>query len=80
MRAHWCHLANTIEVVLPSAHPRPQPKRQIDRFSHFFAQMTAEYPYTLQGTAPSSLKIAHFHGNLDPHLICGSLGQPESST
>jgi len=33
--AHWRHLANTIERVLPSAHPNPQPKRQIDRFSHF---------------------------------------------
>ena len=35
MWAHWRHLANTIELVLPSAHPSPQPKRQIDRFSRF---------------------------------------------
>jgi len=35
MRAHWRHLANTIELVLPSAHPSPQSKRQIDRFNHF---------------------------------------------
>ena len=35
-RAHWRHLANTIELVLPSAHSSPQPKRQIDRFSRFF--------------------------------------------
>jgi len=34
-RAHWRHLANTIELVLPSAHQSPQPKRQIDRFSRF---------------------------------------------
>ena len=27
--------ANTTELVIPSAHPSPQPKRQIDRFSHF---------------------------------------------
>ena len=33
LRARWCHLANTIEFVLPSAHPSPQSKRQIDRFS-----------------------------------------------
>jgi len=33
--AHWRHLANTIELALPSAHPNPQPKRQIDRFSRF---------------------------------------------
>jgi len=30
---HWCHLANTTE--LPSAHPGPQPKQQIDPFSCF---------------------------------------------
>jgi len=35
MREHWRHLANTTELVLPSAHQSPQPKRQIDRFSHF---------------------------------------------
>ena len=35
MRAHWHHLANTIELVLPSAHPSPQSKRQVDWFSHF---------------------------------------------
>ena len=27
LRAHWRNLANTIEFVLPSAHPNPQPKR-----------------------------------------------------
>jgi len=41
MRAHWRHLANTIELVLPSAHPTPKPKRQIDRFT-IFAQITEE--------------------------------------
>jgi len=35
MIVHWRHLANTIEFVLPSAYPSPQPKRQIDRFSRF---------------------------------------------
>jgi len=30
-----CHLVNVIELVLPSAYLSPQPKRQIDRFSHF---------------------------------------------
>jgi len=33
--AHWRHLANTIELVLPSAHPSPEPKWAIDRFSRF---------------------------------------------
>jgi len=35
MRSHWRHLANTIKLVLPSAHRSPQPKQQIDRFSCF---------------------------------------------
>jgi len=34
-KAHWLNLANTIELVLPSAHPSPQPKRQMIRFTHF---------------------------------------------
>jgi len=33
--AHWRHLANTIELVHPSAHSSPQSKRQMDRFSRF---------------------------------------------
>ena len=37
MRAYWRHLANTIKLVLPSANPTSQPKRKIDRFSHFCA-------------------------------------------
>jgi len=35
MRALWRHLANTIELVHPSAELSPPPKRQIDRFSRF---------------------------------------------
>jgi len=35
MSARWRHMANTIDLVLPWAHPSPQPKRSIDRFSHF---------------------------------------------
>jgi len=35
MRAHWRHLANTIEVVHPSTHWSPQPKWQIDHLSRF---------------------------------------------
>jgi len=38
--AHRSNIANTIELVLPYAQPSPQPKRQIDRVSHF-AQLTA---------------------------------------
>ena len=35
MCPHWCHLVNTIELVLPSAHLSLQPKQQIDQFSRF---------------------------------------------
>jgi len=35
MWAHWRHLTNMIEHVLSSAHPSPQRKLQIDRFSRF---------------------------------------------
>jgi len=38
MWAHWLHLANTIELVLPSAHPSLQPSIG----SAVFAQLTAE--------------------------------------
>jgi len=31
MRAHWRHLANTIKLVLPSAHSSPQPRQQNDQ-------------------------------------------------
>jgi len=63
MRAHWRHLANTIELVLPSAHTSPQPKRQMDRFSHL-AQLMAQSAYTLQW-APLSTRIAPSHRDLD---------------
>jgi len=64
--------------VHSSAQWSPQPKRQIDRFS-FFAQLTAESPYTLQW-APLSLKIALSHGGCGPHLRHDSLGPSESTT
>jgi len=65
MKAYWRHLANTIEFVLPSAHPSAQPKRQFDRFSRFFAQLTAESPYNLQWDTPFSSNCPFPWGNLD---------------
>jgi len=62
MKAHWCHLANTIEFMILSAHPSPQIIRQ--QFSHF-AQLTAESPYTSQWV-PLSPDIALHMGDLDP--------------
>ena len=38
--AHWRHLSNMIEPVLPSAHPSPQ---------SILAQLMAESPYTYNG-------------------------------
>ena len=42
----------------------PQPKQDLDQFSHFFAQTTAQCPYILQWDAPSPLKIVPFHGRM----------------
>jgi len=53
--------------------------RSIERF---LQQLTAESHYTLQRVAPfpAPLKLPLLIEDLNPHLICGSLGQPESST
>jgi len=46
-----------------------------------FVQMTAECPYTLQWDARFPSKFCLFLlGDLEPNLIHGSLGSPESST
>jgi len=75
MWTHWRHLANTIELVLPSAHPSPQPKWQIDRFSCFCAAYGRKFLYfTMGGPSP---KIAPYHGEIWTHLIHDSLGQSE---
>jgi len=59
MWAHWLHLANMIELVLPSAHLSPQPKRQIDRFSRV-CTADAECPRVLwRHLANTPIEIAH---------------------
>jgi len=60
--AHWRHLVNTIELVLPSAHPTPQPNG-ISIGSAVSAQLMAESPYTLQWVT-LSLKIAPLRGGI----------------
>jgi len=72
VRAHWRHLANTIELLLPSAHPSLQLKRQIDRFSHSYAA----HGRVLSGMlghviSPNNCPIAWGSG---PQLIHASLG------
>jgi len=63
VRAHWRHLANTTELVHPSAHWSPQLIRQM-YCSVAFAQLIAESAYTLQW-APLSARIGPSHGDLD---------------
>jgi len=64
IRAHWHDLANMIELVLPSAHPSPQLKQQIDRFSHFctaYGRVTSGMPGHV--LSPSNCPL---HGDLGP--------------
>ena len=49
MISHWRYLANTIELVLSSAHPSPQPKRQIDRFNRFCTAYGRKFLYVTMG-------------------------------
>jgi len=42
--AHWHYIANTIELVLPSAHANLQPKRQIDRFNRIWVTVWLSVP------------------------------------
>jgi len=77
--AHWRQLANTIEPVLPSAHPSPQTKRQIDRFSHFCTAHGTASLYFTTGR-PQNCPFPSGIWTRRPHLIHGSLGAPESST
>jgi len=61
------------------AHPSPQPKRHLDRFSRFAGRMS-EYPYTLQWDAHLPPKLPLPTGESGPQLVHGSLSPPESST
>jgi len=49
--------ANTIELVLPSAHQSPQPRQQIDRFSHFGATVCKTVRPTLSNRCLSCLSV-----------------------
>jgi len=62
MIAHWRHLANTIELVHPSAHLSPHAKRQIDRFSRSCTTHGRKC-HTLQW-APLSTRIVLSHGGI----------------
>jgi len=74
-RVQWRQLTNTIQLVLPSAHLSPQPKWQIDRFSHFCTAHSRKCPYFTMGDPFP--KIALLIGGSRPHLIHDSLGHSE---
>jgi len=62
--AHWRYVANTVQLVLPSAFSSQQHKRQIDRFSRFStAHGRKSLCFTIGDPFP---KIAPSHGDLDP--------------
>jgi len=46
----------------------------------FLHRLPQSVPIFYNGPSVSPLKIAHSHGDLDSHLIYGSLGPPKSST
>jgi len=75
MCAHWRHLVNIIELVLPSAHPSPQPKQQIDQLSQFC--IANGRIGTLYKWPTLSPKLAPSHGGSGPHLTHDSLGYSE---
>ena len=71
LRAHWRHLGNMIELLLPSAHLHPQSKRQIDRFSHSCTAHGRKFIYLKW--ALLSPKVSPSHWGSGPHLVRGSL-------
>ena len=78
IRAHWRHLANTIELVHPSAHSSPQSKRQMDRFSRFCTAYGRKCLY-LQW-APYIHLNCHFPwGSAPPlyHVMLSAHGSPQ---
>jgi len=70
--AHWRSLANTTELVLPSAHPSPQPNGKL----HSSQQ---KVPILYNGCLFSP-KIDPSYGGSGPHVIHDSLGQSECIT
>ena len=75
--AHWRHLTNTLELVLPLANPSPQSKLQIDQFACSCTARGRKSLYLqwalLAPKLPFPMRVS------GPHLIYGSSGPPESS-
>jgi len=65
-RVRWRHLANTIALVLPSAHPGPQLKRQINQFGCFCtAHGKSSLYFTMGDPLPQNCPFSWGSG---PHL------------
>ena len=78
IRTRWLHVANTIQFMLPLAHLSPQLKWHLDWFSRFCTVHSRKSLYFTVG-CPFPSKLPLLMGDLDLHLIHGSLGPPESS-
>ena len=74
-----CPQGNTIELVLPSAHPSPQPKREIEWFSRFCTAHGRMCLYFTMRTL--SLKNAPSRGGIGTpiyFMIAGGRPNPQS--
>jgi len=78
LRAHWRHLANTIELLLSSAHQSSWSKRQINRFSCSSTAHGRMFLYLQRALFPKNCPFPW--SDLNPCLTHGSLGWPEFST
>ena len=59
-RAHWCCVANAVQLVLPSSHPSPQPKQQISWFSHFLHSSQRSVVWQIDATWQVQLNMCFF--------------------
>ena len=79
IRAHWRHLANTIELVHPSAQSSPQSKRQMDGFSRFCTAYGRRCLYFTMG-APIHQNCPFPWGIWTSHVTRDAFGQCEPTT
>jgi len=68
-----------MNFVIPWTSPSPQPKRHLDRFSRFCTDDRGVCLHFTMGHPFSPQNCPFPWGDLDPNLIHGSLGPPESS-
>jgi len=67
--------------TFPWAHPSPHPKQLLDWFSIFLHSSRQEVAILYNGPPlPPPLKIVPCMGDLNPHLMHGSLGPTESTS